>query len=217
MPKNKKKPAKARKSVEKKKIKDFHVSPINLGKKKPEKFKANFKKIKIPLGGKNLEEEVDKIKSSPTNEDLEKSSENEIDETISDIGFQQFLQPLIPRKTVPVLERVAVAQSQELEQQLANVAIQRRENEEERGIKYGETKADYGTATENGRRERVKYETETPKYGVRGEKKEDENRIVGQRLRGEWKEINKEERWQTEGQKSIEETPEKKYLEKGQY
>lgn len=165
--------------------------------KKIWKQKIDLKKIKIPLEEKNLEEEID-----------------EIQEEIDDIEFRQFLQPLTPRRTVPVLEKVAVAQNLELEQQLRNVAIQRGNEDEE--IKYAETKkADYGIAREH-RTDVVKYEAETPKYGIREEKK-DENRIIGQRTRSEWKE-DKEERWMMEGQKAIEENPsEKKYLEKGQY
>lgn len=182
-------------------------------KKKSEKPKIDFKKIKIEdLEGKNFEDsrKLDRFFR-------EKEEISETEEEISDLGFQQFLQPLIPRKTVPVLERVAIAQNTELEQQLAGVRINARENEEEKTITYAGGKSEYlsETRTEG---PRVKY-TETPNYNptVKEKKDENPNRLIGRTARKEWKENEREERWQMEGQISIEETPEKKYLEKGQY
>ncbi|MEK6842829.1 MAG: hypothetical protein AABX84_03350 [Nanoarchaeota archaeon] len=182
-------------------------------KKKSEKPKIDFKKIKIEdLERKNFEDsrKLDRFFR-------EKEEISETEEEISDLGFQQFLQPLIPRKTVPVLERVAIAQNTELEQQLAGVRINPRENEEEKTITYAGGKSEYlsETRTEG---PRVKY-TETPNYNptVKEKKDENPNRLIGRTARKEWKENEREERWQMEGQISIEETPEKKYLEKGQY
>ena len=182
-------------------------------KKKSEKPKIDFKKIKIEdLERKNFEDsrKLDRFFR-------EKEEISETEEEISDLGFQQFLQPLIPRKTVPVLERVAIAQNTELEQQLAGVRINARENEEEKTITYAGGKSEYlsETRTEG---PRVKY-TETPNYNptVKEKKDENPNRLIGRTARKEWKENEREERWQMEGQISIEETPEKKYLEKGQY
>ena len=182
-------------------------------KKKSEKPKIDFKKIKIEdLEGKNFEDsrKLDRFFR-------EKEEISETEEEISDLGFQQFLQPLIPRKTVPVLERVAIAQNTELEQQLAGVRINARENEEEKTITYAGGKSEYlsETRTEG---PRVKY-TETPNYNptVKEKKDENPNRLIGRTARKEWKENEREERWQMEGQISIEKNPEKKYLEKGQY
>ncbi|MBI2042860.1 hypothetical protein HYT25_00535 [Candidatus Pacearchaeota archaeon] len=177
---------KGRKEVKKKKRKI---------EKKAEKHKVDLKKIKIPLEEKNLEEEI-----------------LETEEEISDFGFREFLQPT---RRAPVLERVAVAQNPELEQQLANVRFQPRGNEEEKGIKYSDNKSEYlATPTAERKRDTFKYSEKTA-YSEK--QKEDENRTARQKVRSEWKTDEREERWQTEGQKSIEEPPEKKYLEKGQY
>lgn len=164
---------------------------------KPEKIPE--KKIEIKEE-KNLEEEV-----------------FEGEEEISDSSFRGFLQPLVSRRTAPVLERVAVNSEVDLEQQLANVATGKKDEESQ--ISYGSNKVDYGTTREH-RRDVVKYEGEGPKYGDLGKDKKDEekNRLISPGIKGEWKVDEREERWQMEGQKSFEEeTPEKKYLAKGQY
>ena len=166
--------------------------------KKAEKHKVDLKKIKIPLEEKNLEGEI-----------------LETEEEISDIEFREFLQ--MRRVKAPVLERVAVAQNPELEQQLANVAIRGRGNEEETGIKYGETKADYGTTTPERKRDTFHY-TESSDYSItlqKNKESKEARKIMGQASRkGEWGE--REERWQKEGETFVEESEEtKKYMLEG--
>src|SRR3989344_2244089 len=104
---------------------------------------------------KGVIKETQKIKREIREIKEEKNLEDEIKETF-DSGLREFLQPLNQRRTAPVLERVAVVQSAELEQHLANASFQSRENGDENTLKYGEAKVDYGTARGNDRNDKVK-------------------------------------------------------------
>jgi len=163
------------------------------GKKERKKAGEKGKKIKEKIPEKKAE-----IKSEIKEE---KSLENEIfdeEEEINEIGFRQFLQPSVPRKTFPVLDRIAVAENADLEQQLASARISRDEKEENQ-ISYGGKRADYGAATENNRKDMVKYEMEMPNYNDigRNKKEDDKNKFTGHGIKNEWKEKNKEEKWYT--------------------
>ena len=160
---------------------------------------------------KPVKKEITEIKEIRNSEaGLEKDSEDDFIETQS---FRNF--SMASQRISPVLEKVAVAGKIELEEQLANVPISR-ENEEQKIINYGGKQENYGTTHEARKKDTFKYSEKTS-YGNEKEKTDDKNRLTRQKISGEWKIDDREERWQMEGMNSVEESLEKKYLEKGEY
>ena len=180
------------------------------GKKDKRQIEKKGKKIKEKVLGKKSEEKKE-IKEIRKEKNLEEEISEDEEET-SERNFSGFLQPQIIGKTVPVLDKIAFAENTNLEQQLANVTTREKDKEESQ-LNYGGKNVDYGAATGNLGREKVKYETEAPNYNALGKNKKDDdkNRLIEHGIKNEWKENDREERWQ------MEETPGEKYFEDKKY
>lgn len=204
----------------KKKIKNFQVSPINLGKKNKKKNEKQIKKIKTETEKKKSEKEETNFKKIKIEKLAEKNLEGEIeesDEEVNDENFTGFLQPLTPRRTSPVLERVASTREIALEEQLAAV---KGENEE-RTINYNETKSDYLTTNPERNPRTTNYMERSPNYSelIQQEKAGKETRRILEQTGEKPMEQNQRNRWEMmEKARFLEENEEtKKYISKGDY
>ncbi len=159
--------------------------------------KKDKKKVEKKLKKYIFEKKAEEKKETGEEKSLEEEI-FEIEEEIDNSGFGQFLQPLVLGKTFPVLDRIAVVESADLEQQLANARISR-DDKEENQMSYGGKKVDYGAAAGNERENRIKYETEAPNYNAIGREKKDEdkNRLTNHEIKSEWNEKDKKEKWYT--------------------